>query len=135
MASNVKISTAARNALGDALITALGSAATIKIYTGTQPAGPGTAITSQTLLGTLTGASPFAPATSGGVVTAGAIASDTSADATGTATWYRMATSGGTAVWDGNISTAGADLNLNTTSIVSGGPIAITAMTMTMPGG
>ena len=135
MASNVKILAATRNALGDALITAIGNACTIKIYDGTQPAGPATAITSQVLLGTLTGGTPFADATSGGVITANAITQDSAADATSTATWFRIATSGGTAIFDGTVGTSGADLNLNTTSIVTGGPITMSSLTITMPGG
>lgn len=135
MASNIKIAAAARNAMGDALIAQLGASALIKIYDGTQPAGPGTAITTQVLLGTLTCSSTVAPATSAGVITFNTITQDSSADATSTATWYRLTTSGGTAVVDGDVSTAGADLNLNTTSIVLGGPISISSFTYTMPGG
>lgn len=135
MASNIKIAVATRNALGDAIISALGNGALLDIYDGTQPAGPGTAVTSQTKLGTLTGGSPFAPATSSGVITANALTQDSSADATGTATWYRLKTSGGTAIIDGSVGTSNADLILNTTSIVSGGPISVSSFTYTMPGG
>lgn len=136
MASNIKISTAARNAMGDALITAIGTSAKIRIYDGSQPAGPGTAISTQNLLAELTGnASAFAAATSSGVITANAITQDSGADATGTATWYRILTSGSTAVWDGTVGTSGADLNLNTTSIVLAGPVSVSSMTITMPGG
>jgi hypothetical protein len=135
MASNIKLAVATRNALGDALISAIGSAGLLKIYDGTQPAGPGTAVSTQTLLGTLTCASPFGSAASSGVVTAGSITQDSAADATGTASWYRLTTSGGTAIIDGTIGTSGADLNLNTTSIVIGGPISVSSFTYTMPGG
>lgn len=135
MASNIKISTSARNAMGDALITAMGASALIKIYDGTQPAGPGTAITTQVLLGTLTCSSTVAPATSGGVITFNTITQDSAADATSTATWFRITTSGGTAVLDGTVGTSGADWNLNTTSIVTGGPISISSFTLTTPGG
>jgi hypothetical protein len=40
-------------------------------------------------------------------------------------------TSGNTAVIDGNVGTSGSDLNLNTTSIVTGGPVAISSFTIT----
>jgi hypothetical protein len=49
----IKISTAARNAMADALVDLLDAGAgagKIRIYDGTQPAGPGTAITTQVLL-------------------------------------------------------------------------------------
>lgn len=46
---------------------------------------------------------------------------------TGTGTCYPM-----TAIEQGTVGTSGADLNLNTTSIVSGGPVAITSLIRTM---
>ena len=78
----------------------LGSgAATIKLYTGTKPAGPDTAITSQTLLGTLTCSDP-AGTVATRTLTFDTITADSSADATGTATWARLADSAGVAVID-----------------------------------
>lgn len=131
-----KLSAAARNALGDNLITSMGNGCLIKLYTGTRPTNPDTALSGNTLLGTLTGASPPAPATSGGVITFSAITQDSSADATGTATWFRIYKSDATtAVIDGDVGTSGSDLNLNTTAIVTGGPILVTSLTITMPGG
>lgn len=135
MASNIKIAVATRNAMGDELIADLGSTPLIDVYDGTQPAGPGTAVTSQVKLGTLTCSATPAPATSSGVITFNAITQDSSADATGTASWYRLKTSGGTAIVDGSVGTSNADLVLNTVSIVSGGPITCSSFTYTMPGG
>jgi hypothetical protein len=69
------------------------------------------------------------------VATFNAIAQDSAADATGTAAFFRIFQSDGTtAVIDGDVGTTGSDLNLNTTSIVAGGPIQITSMTLTAPG-
>lgn len=135
MAANPKLSTAARNGMGDDLISRIGNAALIEFYDGTQPAGPGTAVSTQTKLGTLTGGSPFAGATSSGVITANAITQDSAADATGTATWARIKTSGGTAVLDLSVGTSNADIIMNTTAIVAGGPILVNSLTITMPGG
>lgn len=135
MALNTIISSAARNAAVDGIVDLLdvGGAGTLKIYTGTQPAGPGTAITGQTLLGTLTlSATAFGDAT-GGTATAAAITSDTTADASGTAAWFRAASGAGTAVIDGSVGTATADLILDSVSIVAGGTIAVTSWTITMP--
>lgn len=134
MASEIKIRDSLREDIADAIVALLGSNATIKIYTGTKPAGPATAITGQTLLGTLTCASTFGTYATG-VLTANSITQDSAADNTGTATWFRIATSGGTDLIDGTVGTSGSDLNLNTTSIVSGGPISISSLTLTMPGG
>jgi hypothetical protein len=121
-------STTLRNARLDAISTAVGSGGLIRIYDGSRPATGGTATT---LLAELTVSGAFAAAASGGVLTVNTVTSDSSANATGTATWFRVTTSGGTAVIDGNVGTSGSDLNLNTTSIVSGGPVAITSFTIT----
>jgi hypothetical protein len=120
--------TALRNAKLDEITAALGNACLIRIYNGSRPATGGTATT---LLGTLTGGSPFAPAAASGVLTANAITQDSAADATGTATWFRALTSGASFVLDGDIGTSGSDLNLNTVSIVIGGPIAVTSFVIT----
>lgn len=120
-------STATRNAQLDAITTAVGNAGTLKIYAGTQPATGGTATT---LLATFTLGSPFAPGASSGVLSPTLPSSVTGA-ATGTATWFRVATSGGTQVIDGTVGTSGADLNLNTVSIVSGVTVSLSAWTIT----
>lgn len=121
-------STTLRNARLDAITTAAGNAALLRIYDGTRPASGGTATT---LLSELTCGTPFAAAASGGVLTLGSITQDSSANATGTATWFRIVTSGGTFVLDGNVGTSGSDLNLTTTSIVSGQPVSVTSFTIT----
>lgn len=124
------LSTTARNGLLDAITTAVGSSGLIRIYNGTRPASGGAATT---LLAQLACSATFAPAASGGVLTVNTITNDTSADNTGTATWFRVTTSGGTFVIDGDVSTSGSDLNLNTTSIVAGGPVSISSFTITAP--
>ena len=138
MALATRISNAAAIAACNAVVDLLdGAGSTLKIYTGTQPADPDTAVGAQVLLGPLTFATPAfgaaVDAAPGGRATAGAIASDTSADATGTAAWFRCATSGGVAHIDGSVGTSGSDLNLNTVSIVAGAEIAVTSHTVTMP--
>jgi len=120
-------STTLRNARADAITTAAGASALLKIYDGTRPATGGTATT---LLATLTCNATFAGAASTGVLTLNSITSAT-AVATSTATWFRLTTSGGTFVMDGNVSTSGSDLNLNTVSIVSGGTVSVTSATFT----
>lgn len=132
----MNISTAARNALAAAIATLLDAGSgpgTIKLYTGTKPAGPGTAVTTQTLLGTLTLSDPAFGSPSNGVVTAGTITGDSTADATGTATWFRAADSNGLAVIDGTVGTSGAELILDTTSIIAGGAIVVESWTITAP--
>jgi hypothetical protein len=123
------INVTTRNAMLDAITTRAGASALLRIYDGTQPATGGTATT---LLAELTCNATFAPAASSGVLTLNAITSDTSANATGTATWFRIVQSGGsTHVLDGTVGTSGADLNLNTVSIVSGATVAVSSFTIT----
>jgi hypothetical protein len=121
-------STALRNAQLDAITTAIGSNGLLRIYNGTRPATGGTATT---LLAQLALSATAAAAASSGVLTFSAITNDSSADATGTATWFRITTSGGTAVIDGDVGTSGSDLNFNTVSFVSGAVIAVTSLTIT----
>ena len=118
-----------RNAMLDAITTRAGNGALLRIYDGTQPARGGTATT---LLAELTCGTPFAAAASGGVLTLGAITQDASANATGTATWFRIVQSGGANfVMDGTVGTSGADLNLTTTSIVATQPVSVSSFVIT----
>lgn len=140
MAVATRISNAAAKAACDAIVDLLDAgagAATCKIYTATQATDPDTAIGAQTLLATLTFSDPAfgnaADANPGGRATASAITSDTSADATGTAAWFRTADSNGVAVMDGSVGTSSADMIVSTTSFVSGAEIAITSWVVTMP--
>jgi hypothetical protein len=128
----IKYDTTTRNAKLDAVTTRVGTSARLRIYNGTRPANPGTAITSQTMLVELTcNASAFAPAASGGVLTANAISNGTAA-ATGTASWFRLFQSNGTtAIVDGDVGTSGSDLNLNNTSIATSQTVSVTSFTVT----
>lgn len=120
--------TTLRNAMLDEITAAAGNAALLRIYDGSRPATGGSATT---LLAELTCGTPFAASAASGVLTLGSITQDSSANATGTATWFRIVTSGGTFVLDGNVGTSGSDLNLTTTSIVSGQPVSVTSFTIT----
>ena len=119
---------ALRNARLDEITAAAGASALLNIYDGSRPATGGAATT---LLAQLTCNATFAPAASGGTLTLNAITSDTSANATGTATWARITTSGASFVLDCSVGTSGADINLNTTSIVSGATVACTSAVIT----
>ena len=123
--------TALRNSRMDAINTAANAgvaAALIRIYDGIRPATGGTATT---LLAELTASDPMFSAAASGKLTASAITQDASANATGTATWFRVVDSAGTTVMDGSIGTSGSDLNLTTTSIVTGQPVSITSFEIT----
>ncbi len=121
-------STTLRNARADAITSAIGSNGLLRIYDGSRPASGGSATT---LLAELALSATAAAGASSGVLTFSAISNDASANATGTATWFRVVTSGGTFVIDGSVGTSGSDLNLNTTSIVAGGPVAVSSFVIT----
>src|SRR4051794_36032414 len=98
----LKLGTAGRNAAVDA-VTALinaGGAGTIKVYSGTIPTNPQTAIGAQVLLGTLTFSATSFAAGVAGVATANAITQDAAADATNTAAWARILSGGGATIFD-----------------------------------
>ena len=118
-----------RDAMMDAITTQAGNAALLRIYDDTRPATGGTATT---LLAELTCGTPFAAAAVNGVLTLGAITQDASANATGTATWFRIVKADGTThVMDGNVGTSGSDLNLTTVSIVATQPVSVTSFVIT----
>lgn len=129
MASNLKYSNGTRDAQQQGLITYAGSGCLIKLYQGTQPANANTAISTQTLLVTLTVSGAFGT-DSNGTLTLGSVTNGT-AVASGTADFFRIVKSDGTTVvMDGSVGTSGADLNLNTTTISSGQTVSITAGTI-----
>lgn len=136
--SILRLSNAARNAAADAVVDLLdggSGAGLLKIYSGTMPATPDTAISDQVLLATLTFSDPAFAAAATGTAAASTIADDTSADDTGTAAWARLIDSAGAVVMDVDVGTTGTTIILNTTNVVSGAVIRITSATITMPSG
>ena len=106
----------------------------IKIFTGSAPTNT-TDADSGTRLCTLTLSSTSAGAASGGVLTFSAITSDTNAAATGTAGYGRTYNAAGTCIHQFSVGTSGADVNFNSLSIVIGGTVAISSLTITQPQG
>lgn len=133
MSNTAQFDTATRNAFGDALIAQVGSNGRLKIYDGTMPASVGASLSGNNLLVDLPCSATFAPSTSGGVVTLNAITT-TNAVATGTASFCRITTSGGTAKLQGSIGLSGALVNVTDVNFVNGAPVAINSATFTMPG-
>lgn len=122
-------STTIRNGMLDFITTTAAGSALLRIYDGTRPATAGTATTK---LAELTCNATFAAGAASGVLTLNAITQDSSADATGTATWFRIVKADGTTfILDGNVGTSGSDLNLTTTSIVATQPVSVTSFVIT----
>ena len=109
---------------------------TLRIYSGTKPATPGDALSGNTLLVQHTFGSTAFGSASSGAATNNAISAVT-ASATGTASFFRAYSSGGTAVFQGTCGTSDADLVLSSTSISSGGSVSVAngALTYTQPAG
>lgn len=130
----IQLTVTVRNSMADSITTAVGATGLIKLYSGTVPADVATTIGAAVLLGTLTCSTAFAPASAAGVLTANTITEDSFADATGTASFFRVTTSAGVAVAQGTAGASATDLILNTASIVINGPIRISSLTITMGG-
>lgn len=130
MATNPKYSDTCVNAEADAIGNALNSGF-IRIYDGSQPANADTAVSGQTLLAELTLNADAFPAASAGLLTANAITSDASANATGTASWARILASNGTTVYfDGTVGTSSANVVINSVAISVGAVVSCSSLTL-----
>ena len=130
MANNLKRANAAVNEEASRIGT-LANSGKLRIYAGTQPATADTAIDGgNILLAELTmNAAAFGSPTAG-LMSAAAITADSSANADGTATWFRLWQSNGTTpLMDGTVGTSGCDLNLNSVAIQQGGTVSVTSFT------
>lgn len=109
----------------------------LRIYSGSVPTDADTALGAQVLLAELNMSNPAfgaaADASPGATATAASISDDTSADATGTASFFRIVDRDVTAVMQGACATSGSELNFNTTSISSGAIVSVTSFTVTVP--
>ena len=128
----LQFSTLLRNARLDAIETYISTAPILRIYSGSKPAATTDAATG-TLLAEMTLPSDWAAAASGAKAKSGTW-SDATANATGTAGYFRLLESTGTttAVQGECTDTGGAGpMKLSTTSIVSGEPVTIVTFTIT----
>lgn len=131
MALNPKRSNVAVNEEADRICTLLEDGY-LRIYDGSQPATADTAITTQVLLAELRFNVTGFAAAAAGVAVADAITTDVSANATGTAAWFRALKSDGTTViFDGTVGTGTHDLVLDTVAISSGADVSVTSFTYT----
>lgn len=131
-----QFSTASRNAALDALETAIGTGAILKIRTGAAPANVAAAATG-TVLATLTLPSDWLAAASGGSKSKSGTWEDLSADATGTAGHFEITASDGTTRHIQGTVTAtggGGDMTVDNTSIASGQSVTVSTFTLTAGG-
>lgn len=140
----LKFSTALANSVLDNWLNSgagqsFGDSAILEIRSGSRPADPDTAPTGTVLASITLPADAFAVAASKAIAKAGTW-QDASADATGTASWFRIKRSGDAGTTnttdkrlDGDVGTSGSDLNLDTVSIVATQPVTITGFTLSYP--
>ena len=129
----LQLSTTVRNAQLDAIETAIGTSAVLKIRTGSVPANVATA-DSGTVLATLTLPSDWMAAASSGSKALSGTWQDASADATGTAAHFRIyASDGTTAHMQGTVTATGGggDMTVDNTSFASGQSFTVTTFTLT----
>lgn len=136
--ANVKLAVGTRNKMAQDILDDLDAGtgpAYFEFYTGTQPAGPATAVNTQVKLGTVV-CSDLCGTVTDGVLTFDDIDQDAGADATGDATWARGYSSDGVARIDLDVTdtTGDGDIKLNAIHIVMGGPIQLASMTITIGG-
>lgn len=128
----LRFSTALRAAQLNQISTIAGGAALLQFWSGTVP---GTGLTpTGSKLAELTCSATFAVTTSTAVLTLSPITSAAALPAAGsgtTCTFARITTSGGTFVMDMDVGTSGSDLNMSTTTFVSGATISVTSFTIT----
>lgn len=129
----VQLSVTVRNARLDAIETAVGTSAIMKIFTGSVPANCAAA-DSGTVLATLNLPSDWMAAASSGSASKSGTWEDTSADNTGTAAHFRLYASNGTTCHMQGTVTAtggGGDMTVDNTSFNSGQTFTVTTFTLT----
>lgn len=125
---------------GTGLAEALGANAKLRFYSGTKPANADASLSGNTQLAELTLASTpfssFSDTGSAGRATLGSVASDTSADATGTATFARILDSAGTTVkMQFDVGTSGTAIIMATTAFTAGSTVAVSSGTIDLSEG
>lgn len=129
----LQYSVAVRNSKLDAVETAVGTSAVLKIRTGSAPANCAAA-DSGTVLATVTCPSDWMAAASGGTKALSGSWTDSSADASGTAAHFRLYASDGTTCHAQGTVTAtggGGDMTLDNVIFSAGQAFTVTTFTLT----
>lgn len=126
MANDVKVRETVRNAGVDAELSGVTK---MRLYTGTKPATPETALGAQIQLSDHV-ATPGAAAAGASTIV---IADDIDADADGTATWGSLLTAGNVRQVDFTVGTSGCDLNIDDAVIVQYGLVRVGSFVYSRP--
>ena len=127
----VRLNDAFANALLDGVDSAFNNG-TLEIRSGTQPSSANDAATGTVLATVTLPADAFAAAASRSKAKAGTW-EDTSADAAGTAGWFRLKNSGDTQRIDGSVTATGGggDMELDNVVLAAGQQFTITSFSLT----
>ena len=129
----MQLSVAVRNARLDAIETAIGTSAILKIRTGSKPTNCAAADTG-TVLATLNLPSDWMAAAASGSKAKSGTWQDASADNTGTAAHFRLyASDGATCRLQGTVTVTGGggDMEVNDVNFVATAPFTVTTFTLT----
>jgi len=134
-----RFATATRDASCNAVVDLIdvgAGTATVKIYSGAQPATPNTAPTG-TLLATFNLPNPAYGASSTGTATLLGVPLSTSGLASGDAGWFRVADRNGNAVFDGTVTApgAGGQMEISPINIGVGAAVILSSGSFTVPVG
>lgn len=131
----IALTTLCRNARLNAIETYAGGTAKLNVYqltTGSSAPAADTAAVPGTLLAQITCAADYFNAASGGSMTFLGTWSDTSADAAGTAGFFRLCKNDGTTnVLQGTVGTSGADMIVDNAVFAVGQTFTVTQFTLT----
>lgn len=127
--ATVNQSVATATSQATALATFIGTNSVLKIYSGTIPSTPETAVT-----GTLLVSITLATVSASGTVVTSSDPSAVAPTASGTAGYARLVKSDGTTVvCDLDVGTSGTSVTLGTTTISTGTNVDLSALTVTIP--
>lgn len=127
----LQYSVTVRNAKLDAVETAIGVSAVLRIRSGSPPASCSSA-DQGTVLASITLPSDWMNAASSGTKTKNGTWTDAGADADGTAGHFRVYASDGTTCHiQGTVGTSGADMIVDNTSFATGQSFTVTTFTLT----
>jgi hypothetical protein len=137
MAKAMSITIAAADAMLAAFTALSNTTGTVRLYSGTMPTNVQTALSGNTVLAEATMSATsfnqtFTTSGNNRVATANAITGDSAANASGTATFFRVF-AGATAIWQGTVGTTDSDMIMAETDIIANGPVNITSMTVSLP--
>lgn len=126
------LNTALQNLMADAVADDL-DGATLTIYTGSAPASANDSATGTTLA-VVTLPTPAMGDSAAGVSSKSGTWEDPTADATGTAGYFRIVTTGGRVIQGSITATSGGgDMELDSVSLTAGDTFTVTSFTWTQP--